>query len=129
MGAGSNLRDEAMVLETLTLMNMRKEATNELTEVASKLSRDDWYSTQTTAYSLIAVAKYCGRNPSGAKIIANTVVNGKSIDINSSSYFSQIKVDVTKGNADITVTNKGSNTLYVRLITKGQPLTNEGLEH
>ena len=68
---GSDLRDQAMVLETLTLMGKREKAASLLTTVASKLSEDNWYSTQTTAYSLIAIAKYCGKNPSGSKIIAN----------------------------------------------------------
>jgi alpha-2-macroglobulin len=125
---GSDLRDEAMVLETLTLMGRRDQAATVLSDVASKLSQDDWYSTQTTAYSLIAIAKYCGKNPSGAKIIANINVNGKSTDINSSSYITQVKLDVAKGNANVTVTDKGNNLLYVRVISQGQPLANDNLK-
>ncbi len=125
---GSDLRDQAMVLETLTLMGRRQQAADLLRTVAQKLGQDYWYSTQTTAYSLIAIAEYCGRNPSGAKIMATITVNGKSVDINSSSYFAQSAVDVSKGNAGVIVNNKGSNLLYVRLITKGQPLANDELK-
>ena len=74
---GSDTRDEAMVLETLTLMGRRTLAADLVNTIAAKLSQDEWYSTQTTAYSLIAIAKYCGKNPSGSKIIATGTVNGK----------------------------------------------------
>ena len=57
---GSDLRDEAMILETLTLLGQQQKAAAMLRTVASRLSQDDWYSTQTTAYSLIAIAQYCG---------------------------------------------------------------------
>jgi alpha-2-macroglobulin len=125
---GSDLRDEAMVLETLTLLGRRDQAAAVLTTVASKLAQDDWYSTQTTAYSLIAIAKYCGKNPSGAKIIADIDINGKTTNINSSSYITQVPLDVTKGNVDINVDDKGSNLLYVRLVSQGQPLANDNLK-
>ena len=125
---GSDLRDEAMVLETLTLLGRRTLASDLVNTIAANLSEDAWYSTQTTAYSLIAIAKYCGKNPSGAKIIADGTINGKAININSSSYVSQLPIDISKGAANITVTNKGSNVLYVRIISQGQPLTGENLQ-
>ncbi|HSY75231.1 MAG TPA: alpha-2-macroglobulin family protein, partial [Bacteroidia bacterium] len=124
---GSDTRDQAMVLETLTLLGRRTQAAELVTTIATKLSQDDWYSTQTTAYALVAIAEYCGRNPSGAKIIADENINGKTVSINSSSYFSQTPVDVKAGNANITVSNKGSNALYVRLISQGQPLPGSDL--
>ncbi len=125
---GSDLRDQAMVLETLTLMNKRDKAKDLLTSIAAKLSQEGWYSTQTTAYSLTAIAKYCGKNPSGAKIIAAMSIDGKATDINSAAYLRQQPVVFTKGSSDITITNKGSNTLYVRLVTQGQPLAGDSLQ-
>ncbi|MBS1512543.1 MAG: hypothetical protein JST86_16985 [Bacteroidetes bacterium] len=128
---GSDVRDEAMVLETLTIMGQgQKQKTKDLlTMIAADLSQDRWYSTQTTAYSLIAIAKYCGKNPSGSKIIAAANVNGKATDINSAAYIRQLPVVFKDQNAsNVVVTNKGSNTLYLRLITKGQPLAGDSLK-
>jgi uncharacterized protein YfaS (alpha-2-macroglobulin family) len=125
---GSDLRDEAMVLETLTIMGKRNEAAQLLPTIAAKLSQDDWYSTQTTAYSLIAIAKYCGKNPSGAKIIAKASTGAKATDINSASYIRQLPVLFKNGSANVSVSNNGTNTLYVRLITKGQPLSGDSLK-
>ncbi|CAN5626581.1 MG2 domain-containing protein [soil metagenome] len=125
---GSDLRDEAMVLETLTIMGKRDKAAELLPTIAAALSQDSWYSTQTTAYALIAIAKYCGKNPSGAKIIAATNVDGKATAINSNTYIRQIPVVFSKGNSNVEIKNNGSNTLYVRLITQGQPLSGENLK-
>ncbi|MDQ6889746.1 MAG: MG2 domain-containing protein, partial [Bacteroidota bacterium] len=122
---GSDLRDEAMVLETLTLLGRRTFAADLVNTVAARLSDDSWYSTQTTAYSLIAIAKFCGKNPSGSKIIASGTVNGKAVNINSSSYIWQLPLDVSKGAVNVTVDNKGNNVLYARIISEGQPLTGE----
>ncbi len=124
---GSDLRDEAMVFETLTLLGRRTQAAQMLTTIAGKLSQDNWYSTQTTAYSLIAIAKYCGKNPSGSKIVAKAVIGGKQADINSASYIRQLPVLLQKGSSNVMIKNNGSNVLYVRLITQGQPLSGDSL--
>ncbi len=124
---GSALRDQSMVFETLTILGRKEKAAALLPTIAARLSQDNWYSTQTTAYALIAIAKYCGKNPSGAKIIASGSVNGKSVDINSASYTRQIPILFSKGTSQVLITNKGSNTLYVRLVTQGQPLTGDSI--
>ena len=125
---GSDTRDEAMVLETLTLLGRKAKAEELLRSLCAKLAQDQWYSTQTTAYTLIAVAKFCGKNPSGAKIIANGTVDGKAVNINSASYIRQLPIVFKNGNSSVNIVNKGSNTLYVRLITQGQPLAGDSLK-
>ena len=125
---GSSLRDEAMVLETLTIMGSRKQAAGLLLSVAAQLSQDNWYSTQTTAYALIAIAKYCGKNPAGEKIIASASIDGKTLEINSATYLRQLPVVFKNGNSNVTLSNKGNNTLYVRLVTQGQPLSGDSLK-
>lgn len=125
---GADLRDQAMVLESLTIMGKQKKAAELLSTIAAKLSQENWYSTQTTAYALIAIARYCGKNPSGAKIIAVANIDGTSTEINSGAYIRQLPV-VFKSNANsIVISNKGSNNLYVRLITQGQPLSGDSLK-
>jgi uncharacterized protein YfaS (alpha-2-macroglobulin family) len=127
MSYGSDMRDEAMILETLTLMDRRTLASDLVTTLAAKLSEDSWYSTQTTAYSLIAIAKFCGKNPSGAKIAATGMVNGKAVNINSASYITQLPLDLKQGSAKVSINNKGTNLIYARIISEGQPLTGEDL--
>ena len=127
MSYGSQLRDQSMVLETLTIMNRKAEAGQLVRDVANQLSQDSWYSTQTTAYSLIAISKYCGANKSGNKINLTAIAGGKSATVNSSSNIVQMPVTFTNGKANISVSNKGSNVLYVRIINQGQPVTGDSL--
>lgn len=122
---GSDLRDEAMILETLTLFGQQQKAAGLLRTVASRLSEDVWYSTQTTAYSLIAIAQYCGRNKTGAKLIFNYKASGGKGSVNSSSYLWQSALAANGGN--VAMKNTGKNKLYVRLIQKGQPSSGEDI--
>jgi alpha-2-macroglobulin len=122
---GAALRDEAMVLETLTLMNRRTQATEVMKTVAARLSKKDWYSTQATAFALMAVAKYCGKNTDASKILARAVLDGKATEISSSTALRQIPLNLKTGKVAVTLSNKGSNTLYARIITTGQPVAGD----
>ncbi len=124
---GSNLRDQAMVLETLVLMKRNAEAGNLVKTIAAKLSQDNWYSTQTTAYCLIAVAEYAGTNKSGQKIIAVGKTEGKDININSSSVVTQNELQWQKGKTNVQLQNKGNNVLFVRIINEGRPVSGENI--
>ncbi|QKJ29552.1 hypothetical protein HQ865_07230 [Mucilaginibacter mali] len=123
---GSDLRDEAMILETLTLLGKKAEAASMLRTVAAHLSHDDWYSTQTTAYSLIAISQYCGKNTSRSKLMFNYQVGASRGAVNSASYISQIAVSNHSGN--LSIKNNSSAKLYVRLIQYGQPVTGEDVK-
>jgi uncharacterized protein YfaS (alpha-2-macroglobulin family) len=122
---GSELRDEAMVLEGLTVMNRQPEAEQLVRSVAAKLSQDDWYSTQTTAYSLIAIAEFSGNNKGHQKIIFTGNVSAKSVDVNANSAVSQTVIPWQAGKGTVQITNKGGNVLYVRVINSGQPFSNQ----
>jgi uncharacterized protein YfaS (alpha-2-macroglobulin family) len=124
---GSDLRDQAMVLETLVLMKRNAEANQLVKTVASKLSQDNWYSTQTTAYSLIAIAGFAGSNTSGQKIIASGKSGNQNINFNSSSVIAQNALQWQRGKANIQLQNKGSNVLFVRVINEGKPISGENI--
>src|SRR5476651_1465632 len=123
---GSDLRDDAMILETLTLLGQRSQASAVMRNVASKLSIDTWYSTQTTAYSLIAIAEYCGKNTGGSKLLFNYQLGGARTNVSSASYIWSLPVKAQSGK--VTMQNTGKNKLYVRLIQKGQPVSGEDVK-
>lgn len=125
MTYGSDVRDDAMVLETLTIMNRKEQATQLVRAVTSKLMTDKWYSTQTTAFSLMAVAKYCGINKNGSKISVEARINNLPLQISSEKVLSQTSLEWKNGSAEMQVKNKGDNVLYVRVINQGQPLSNQ----
>lgn len=120
---GSDLRDEAMILETLTLLGQQQKASGLLRIVAARLSHDDWYSTQTTAYSLIAIEGYCGENKTSDKLKFNYQSGNTGSNINSASYLWQTAIPVNGGK--VSLKNNGNNKLYIRLIQQGQPASGQ----
>ena len=112
-----------MVLESLTIMKRMNEATQLVSSVAVQLSLEEWYSTQTTAYALIAVAKFGGNMHDDEKIKAAVAINNASSNINSKNVLSQSNVIWQNGKAKVSVSNKGKNVLYVRVINEGKPIT------
>jgi len=115
---GSDLRDEAMILETLTLLGRKGTAAQLLQSVAARLGKDDWYSTQTTAYSLLGIAKFCGVNSSSNNLKYSYTIDGKKGNVNSNQYIVSTPL-AFKGN--VAVTNTSDRVLFARLILQGQP--------
>ncbi|WP_153796133.1 alpha-2-macroglobulin family protein [Foetidibacter luteolus] len=124
---GSDLRDQAMVLETLTIMKRKAEAEVLVKNVAMQLAKEDWYSTQTTAYALIAIAKFSGNNKDNRKIVAAVNAGGQSANVNSNSVVSQTNIKWQGNKASVQLTNKGGNVLYVRIINQGKPFTGDSI--
>ena len=48
---GSSDRDEAMILETLILMNRERDALQQAKVVSKNLSQEEWFSTQSVSYT------------------------------------------------------------------------------
>jgi uncharacterized protein YfaS (alpha-2-macroglobulin family) len=115
---GSDLRDEAMILETLTLLG-DQQASGLLKSVAAKLAMDNWYSTQTTAYALIAIARYCGQNASGNKLSFSYISENKTEKVEDQAYLWEKKLK--NGHGAFNLKNNGQNRLYIKLIQQGQP--------
>ncbi|SCW46139.1 alpha-2-macroglobulin [Mucilaginibacter sp. NFR10] len=116
---GSDLRDEAMILETLTLLGQKQKVAGLVHTVAARLSQDDWYSTQTTAYSLIALAQFYGQNKPAGKLEFNYAAGSAKATISTSSYLWQGALAGNGGK--VYLKNNSNNKLYIRLIQKGQP--------
>ncbi len=118
---GSDVRDRAMIVETLVGLNRRKEAHQLVLQLGNLLSTDTWYSTQTTAYSLLAIATYCGGRPADQKITFSATINGAKKNITASSYVTRLPLTFVDGKAQINLTNQGnSGRLFVRITRQGQ---------
>ena len=120
---GSDLRDQAMIMETLTLMGQKAKAAKLLQTVASRLGENTWYSTQTTAYSLLAIAKFCGQTTPSSKLNYTYQVDGTKGNVNSEQYLNTTALNFKSNVASIT--NNGNNVLFVRLVLQGQPVAGQ----
>ncbi|HEX8516228.1 MAG TPA: MG2 domain-containing protein [Bacteroidia bacterium] len=124
---GSDDRDEAMILETLTLLGMKAKAATVLKEVSKALSSDYWMSTQTTAYCLIGVSKFAGTNGTGNEMRYNVKVDSKApVSLNTKLPVKQIDMQLKGASAgNVTVTNNGTGIMFARIILEGIPETGD----
>ncbi len=124
---GSDTRDRAMILETLSLMGENKKAFLLLQEISTELSGNKYLSTQTTAYSLIAAAAYAKKNPAKGLLKYAYSLNGNSLSsFSGKQNMDSQKFDVAnmeRGN--FVVRNTSKQTLFARLIFEGKPATGE----
>jgi uncharacterized protein YfaS (alpha-2-macroglobulin family) len=120
---GSTLRDQAMILEVLAMMDDKIRAKKIFDDVADKLGSSGWYSTQTTAFSLIAIAKFIGKENPSQELDFEYNINGEVEKVKSNSPISQIKLPVNEAEAKhLAVTNKGKGTLYISVQLSGVPM-------
>jgi hypothetical protein len=117
---GSDLRDQAMILETLVLNKDNNQAIQVAREVAQKLSSGEWYGTQSVAYGLMAMAKFAGGSKIGDEFSFTYNINGKSGNFTSKSPIAQIELPVQAAN-NFTIKNTGKQQIFTRLILRGQP--------
>lgn len=124
---GSVVRDNAMILEALSLMDMRQEGVTLLREVADQLSADRWMSTQTTAYALLAVIEYAGTGAQSNGLLADYILNaGTAQSLETAKPVKVVQVPVTAAqDGQISLTNKGDGVLFARLIKTGVPLAGQ----
>lgn len=120
---GSNTRDEAMILETLVLMGKKTQGAELAKKIANRLNQSSWMSTQTTAYSLLAVSKFVGSNSAEKRLKFSYTVNGVSGSRN--SEMTMVSFDLGGKGKKVSLKNTGKGILYVRLIRKGVPLGGE----
>ncbi|HBX51998.1 MAG: hypothetical protein A2275_11400 [Bacteroidetes bacterium RIFOXYA12_FULL_35_11] len=124
---GSDVRDRAMILETLSLLDMRKKAFEVVKEISDELNKNTWLSTQTTAYSLIAISKFVVKNTTSPQLNFTYKLNGGAAeDKKFKNSVSQIDIPVkgtSKGSLSLKNTSKG--ILYARVILEGIPEVGE----
>lgn len=121
---GSVDRNRAMALETMVLTKNPK--MRELAQdLAKDLSSNRWMNTQTTAYSLLAMAKMVEAN-GGKALKVEYTLNGKSETIDTKSAIAQRELLVKEGNNTFSFKNHQANVVYVRVLNSGKlPLGEE----
>lgn len=115
---GSEERNRAMLLETYLSMGNKTKAFEMAKQVAQDLSSERYMSTQSTAYALYAMAKFATQNgEKGIKVTLKT--SNKSSEINSNKAIFDQALSMKTGANSITLTNKNTGNVYVRLYNSG----------
>jgi uncharacterized protein YfaS (alpha-2-macroglobulin family) len=124
---GSNIRDKAMILETLTALQKKEEAKVVFDEIAREMASDRWYSTQTTAFSLMAVSKFIGNIGGTDRHLRFTyTLNGKThqVDQEAPVFQADLMTD-QRSSGTIEIRNSGKKTLFIKQQLEGIPVTGD----
>jgi uncharacterized protein YfaS (alpha-2-macroglobulin family) len=118
---GSYLRDKAMILEALVLLERKAQAFEMAMSIAQDLNNGNWYSTQTTAYALLGLTEFIKKNASGtASIKYNIAGQADEFNFTKGIYTIDLK-DKVQDELKVKMTNMGKNDLYIRVVNEGQP--------
>lgn len=118
---GSEVRDQAVILQALSHMEMRDRAGTLVKAISDQLSSDQWLNTQATAYSLVAMAKYVGDEGFSEKVaFSYRLGQGKWQEVKSDKPMWQLAL-AEADLADLEIKNKAGGMLFARVILEGIP--------
>ncbi len=118
---GSDLRDEALIAEALMRMGRDAQAAVVVKRIADRLGSESWYSTQSTAFALMAVARLAERAPLEKGMRFDLAIDGKVEERFSQKAIARHDLPAPDGGKRMSITNKGTNLLHVRLVRTGIP--------
>ncbi len=120
---GSSTRDQAMILETLLELNQKEKAFELLMEIAKKMGdKNTWMSTQTTAYSFIAVAKYAEQFKLDEATNVTVNIAGNNSTVTGTDFVNQVHITNADKTASISILNNGEAPVFARIISSGTPI-------
>lgn len=118
---GSELRDRGLLLATLVSLDADKDLSWQVAEqVATQLSSDEWYSTQSIAWALLAMSEFAQQNGSGGAGMAFSYQEPGQTDwtsLSPTSIFNRLEINDTS----ISVRNDSDKPLRVLVSNRGTP--------
>ncbi len=128
---GSQLRDKAVILYTLTILGEEAQALPLLRSVSESLNSDSWFSTQSLAWALFAYMKYAALLPGdrNGPYSFELTLNGEGSEINANSNQIWSKnLKINEGKNSLIVENRSDKPVYLNLVNKGIPLMSDVLK-
>jgi uncharacterized protein YfaS (alpha-2-macroglobulin family) len=119
---GSQLRDRAMVLQSLITLGHVDRSEDLVRAIAAELASQHWYSTQSVAYSLMAMARLAGTGTTGVAFTLDHDFGGKATSVVSHAPVYQARIGALPlaGQA-VSIRNTSPNTLFATIATRGVP--------
>lgn len=118
---GSDLRDKAIILETLVLLNDRTRAFEIVKELSIALSDFNyWMSTQTLAWSLKSVGSFASGEKGDLKF-SYTYNGGKEVTTGTELPVASLTLPAGTKPADLKVVSASKGVLFARVIQEGVP--------
>ena len=114
---GSSDRDEAMILETLLLMNREQAALQQAKAVSQNLAREERFNTQSTAFALMAMGRLAEKL-SGTLDFSWSWNGRQQPAVKSAKAVFEQELSVTPRTGSVTLKNQGKGGLNADLITR-----------
>lgn len=119
---GSELRDKSFRLLTLALRKNGNEATPLARDVSKALASEEWYSTQSTAFGLVALAEYMKQFGTPQPIDVTYTCAGKTENVRTDkSIWVKSLFEKAGTSATVEIKNNGKSTLFASLVMEGIP--------
>jgi len=120
---GSGTRDRSIILMTLLQIGKSKDAYNLALDLAEKMGSQNWYSTQTTAFTLMALSKFLAKQKKDDLVYAFKHDNDFNVSHTSTENVDLYTLDLSeKSDHTFDFTNNSKGDIYVRLVNTGKPL-------
>ncbi|MDI3526051.1 MAG: alpha-2-macroglobulin [Tenuifilum sp.] len=118
---GSDLRDKAITLETLILLNDETNGFRLAKEISKSLSGNRWLSTQETATSLLALSKMSLNYKEDGKVNVRYTINGETEKLSTSKPIARNELNIKDGSNTFTYENRSSKPVFVNIALSGIP--------
>ena len=125
---GSEMRDKAIILYTLTLLKNEEQVLPVLKAICDNFNNVSWYSTQSIAWGLYSYMKWTETVPgdkNGPSKITFSFNSNKSEQTVPSKQVWSKDLRLNSDNNTLSVENKSDQPLYVTLTRKGIPLVSD----
>jgi uncharacterized protein YfaS (alpha-2-macroglobulin family) len=95
-------------------------------EIAEQMASQQWLSTQTTAYVLLAIGKFIGESDASKSVEFEYILNGKKQNVSTNTPMARMELtfDGDKG-GNIELKNTENRNLFVNIQVDGIPLDNQ----
>jgi alpha-2-macroglobulin len=119
---GSDLRDKALIMETLIALDDKTKSFELLKEISKSLSNDSyWMSTQEVAFCLKAVGNFAGIEKRGELKFSYTL-GGKKVSTSTGLPIAQVQIPIAGAKKEsVQVVNESGGILFARVISVGTP--------
>ncbi|MEM1216372.1 MAG: alpha-2-macroglobulin family protein [Bacteroidota bacterium] len=117
---GSRMRDRAMIVETLLLLDRQDDAALYVQMLSDRMSSKSWLSTQEIAFTLFAFSKYIGENEQLQKTYTFTAQQSGETGQDIGAQRPYFQLLLKDRSSTVTVKNTSQQRLFGAIIRTGQ---------
>ena len=128
---GSEIRDKAVILYTLSMLKKNEEALPLLKEICDSFNENNWFSTQSIAWGLFSYMKWTSENKTDASSpgrIKMSVNGEKSEETIPRGRILSKELKLKQTENSLVIENTSGNPIYASLTMQGIPLASESLK-